>query len=232
MSDASKKKDKKRSKSATAESAEPLDVGLPTNFKHKLHVDHELVWNWNDKEAANDFQLIEPPIGQGAFGTVYHAIYLPVNLEMAIKQLDIGLRTVVKDAYSDSKREIVILDDGPVGRAKREEISGEIQILKQLSHPSCVRYFGCLWKNPGQLWIMMEFCHLGSIKQVMKDLQIQQLSEKQIALVMYYALQGLVYLHTHSPPLAHFDIKAGNLLLTKTGEVKVRLRYLIPFDRI
>ena len=33
--------------------------------------------------------------------------------------------------------------------------------------------------------------------------------------------QGLEYMHTQSPPVAHFDLKPGNILLSDAGEPKI-----------
>lgn len=45
------------------------------------------------------------------------------------------------------------------------------------------------------------------------------LTEAELACVMRDALRGLAHLHTHR--MIHRDIKAGNLLLTGTGDVKL-----------
>lgn len=64
----------------------------------------------------------------------------------------------------------------------------------------------------------MEFCAVGSASDVMEATG-ETLSEDQIACIMKQALGGLVYLHENHR--IHRDIKAGNLLLTETGDVKL-----------
>eukprot|EP00834_Sanchytrium_tribonematis_P000849 NODE_17_length_48642_cov_1.199349.p13 type:complete len:381 gc:universal NODE_17_length_48642_cov_1.199349:19206-20348(+) len=68
------------------------------------------------------------------------------------------------------------------------------------------------------LYIAMEFCPAGSIADVMKYTELT-LNEKQIQSVVRDALYGLDYLHQRLA--IHRDIKAGNLLLTKQGRVKL-----------
>lgn len=46
-------------------------------------------------------------------------------------------------------------------------------------------------------------------------------TELQISALLSQAIQGLSYLHGVSPPIIHRDIKAGNILLKSTGEVKL-----------
>ncbi|KAK2111475.1 Serine/threonine-protein kinase TAO1, partial [Saguinus oedipus] len=45
------------------------------------------------------------------------------------------------------------------------------------------------------------------------------LQEVEIAAITHGALQGLAYLHSHT--MIHRDIKAGNILLTEPGQVKL-----------
>lgn len=48
---------------------------------------------------------------------------------------------------------------------------------------------------------------------------IFQLSEEEIATILYYTLKGLEYLH--SKRKIHRDIKAGNILLNTEGHAKL-----------
>lgn len=45
------------------------------------------------------------------------------------------------------------------------------------------------------------------------------LKEEEIAQICHDALQGLVYLHSQNK--IHRDVKAGNILLTENGTVKL-----------
>ena len=65
---------------------------------------------------------------------------------------------------------------------------------------------------------MMDYCGCGSIKDVMKKTK-ETLNEPQLSFVCAETLKGLIYLHNMK--IIHHDIKAGNLLLTERGEVKL-----------
>ncbi len=64
----------------------------------------------------------------------------------------------------------------------------------------------------------MEYCGAGSVCDIMAICD-RTLSEQHIAVVLKKALLGLQYLHSQNK--IHRDIKAGNILLTETGECKL-----------
>ncbi|XP_032902181.1 serine/threonine-protein kinase TAO1 isoform X3 [Amblyraja radiata] len=63
----------------------------------------------------------------------------------------------------------------------------------------------------------MEYC-LGSASDLL-EVHKKPLQEIEIAAITHGALQGLAYLHSHN--MIHRDIKAGNILLTEPGQVKL-----------
>lgn len=63
----------------------------------------------------------------------------------------------------------------------------------------------------------MEYC-LGSASDLL-EVHKKPLAEKEIATIMRDSLDGLSYLHSKS--YIHRDIKAGNILLTDDGTVKL-----------
>ncbi|KAG2459005.1 TAOK1 kinase, partial [Polypterus senegalus] len=65
--------------------------------------------------------------------------------------------------------------------------------------------------------LVMEYC-LGSASDLL-EVHKKPLQEIEIAAITHGALQGLAYLHSHN--MIHRDIKAGNILLTEPGQVKL-----------
>ncbi|XP_057354240.1 uncharacterized protein LOC118935861 [Manis pentadactyla] len=95
-------------------------------------------------------------------------------------------------------------------------ITKEVRLLRTLKHPNIVEYKGCYLREH-RPWLVMEYCS-GSVSDLLKFHKMP-LQEMEIAAIIHGALQGLAYLHSRA--MIHRDIKAGNILLTPGGQVKL-----------
>uniref|UniRef100_A0A8C2VZT6 Serine/threonine-protein kinase TAO3 n=1 Tax=Chinchilla lanigera TaxID=34839 RepID=A0A8C2VZT6_CHILA len=134
-------------------------------------------------------------IGHGSFGAVYFATNAHTNEVVAVKKM----------SYN-----------GKQSHEKWHDILKEIKFLRQLKHPNTIEYKGCYLKEH-TAWLVMEYC-LGSASDLL-EVHKKPLQEVEIAAITHGALQGLAYLHSHA--LIHRDIKAGNILLSEPGQVKL-----------
>uniref|UniRef100_A0A8C9W6G8 non-specific serine/threonine protein kinase n=1 Tax=Scleropages formosus TaxID=113540 RepID=A0A8C9W6G8_SCLFO len=66
--------------------------------------------------------------------------------------------------------------------------------------------------------ILIEFCAGGAVDAIMLELE-RPLTEPQIKVVCKQTLEALIYLHENK--VIHRDLKAGNILLTLEGDVKL-----------
>lgn len=156
-----------------------------------------------DSEIADLFYKDDPEelfidlheIGHGSFGAVYFATNAHTNEVVAIKKM----------SYS-----------GKQTQEKWQDILKEVKFLRQLKHPNTIEYKGCYLKEH-TAWLVMEYC-LGSASDLL-EVHKKPLQEVEIAAITHGALQGLAYLHSHA--MIHRDIKAGNILLTEPGQVKL-----------
>lgn len=131
-------------------------------------------------------------LGEGTYGTVWTGVQKSTNLKCAVK--------IVK-----------IDDDLP-------EIEQEIEIMKDSKSPYIVKFVGAYWGEKEKIWMVMEHCVAGSINDLMyvcdMTLNLEQVRSTAAAITL-----GLKYLHKNL--VIHRDIKAGNVLLTDEGHVRL-----------
>ncbi|XP_037323005.2 serine/threonine-protein kinase TAO1 isoform X1 [Pungitius pungitius] len=134
-------------------------------------------------------------IGHGSFGAVYFARDIRTNEVVAIKKM----------SYN-----------GKQSNEKWQDIIKEVKFLQRIRHPNSIEYKGCYLREH-TAWLVMEYC-LGSASDLL-EVHKKPLQEVEIAAITHGALQGLAYLHSHN--MIHRDVKAGNILLTEPGLVKL-----------
>uniref|UniRef100_A0A663MGW2 non-specific serine/threonine protein kinase n=2 Tax=Athene cunicularia TaxID=194338 RepID=A0A663MGW2_ATHCN len=93
----------------------------------------------------------------------------------------------------------------------------EIDILASCDHPNIVKLLDAFYYE-NNLWILIEFCAGGAVDAVMLELE-RPLTEPQIKVVCRQTLEALNYLHENK--IIHRDLKAGNILFTLDGDIKL-----------
>ncbi|CAI4232440.1 unnamed protein product [Auanema sp. JU1783] len=134
-------------------------------------------------------------IGHGSFGAVYFAFDKDRNEAVAIKKM----------SYT-----------GKQASEKWTDILKEVSFLHKIHHKHIVEYRGCFLKDQ-TCWLIMEYC-IGSAADIV-DVLRKGLRENEIAVICSQTLDALNYLHNMKR--IHRDIKAGNILLSDHGIVKL-----------
>jgi serine/threonine protein kinase len=181
-------------------------ISVPYNVIRTAHVTPN--FNWEIKNPLEIF-IFEKEIGKGAYGSVFKAIFKETQYPVAAKKIQFEKQQAADD------------------------VRKEIDILKTCNHPNIVNYYGCMVsnikiedksgfllpeENENSLWILMDYCAAGSIKDFIQKTK-NPLNEIQAAYVLSQSLQGLQYLH--SLKIIHRDLKCANILLTEDGVAKI-----------
>ncbi|XWS47873.1 hypothetical protein CRYUN_Cryun13aG0023000 [Craigia yunnanensis] len=140
-------------------------------------------------------------LGRGAFKKVYRAFDELEGIEVAWNQIK------VKDLLRNSE--------------DLERLYSGVHLLKTLKHKNIIKFYNS-WvdtKNENINFITEIFTS-GTLRQYRKkhkhvDLRALKKWSRQI-------LEGLLYLHSHDPPVIHRDLKCDNIFVNgNQGEVKI-----------
>lgn len=164
----------------------------------------------NDPDDDSEFVESDPTgrygrykeiLGRGAFKTVYRAFDELEGIEVAWNQ--IKLSEVLRNA-----------DD-------LERLYSEVHLLKTLKHKHIIKFYNS-WVDSRHNTVnfITEIFTSGTLRQYRTrhkhvDLRALKNWSRQI-------LEGLLYLHSHDPPVIHRDLKCDNIFVNgNQGEVKI-----------
>lgn len=139
--------------------------------------------------------LVDRQLGAGGMGIVYLATHTPTGKRVALKVLTPALSSDVK-------------------LLKRFE--REIDILKRMSHPNIVRYYGGGTQD-NQRYYAMEFIDGGSLQDILKKRRTLTWEQTiQVGRQLCSALE-----HAHNAGIIHRDLKPANLFISRRGRLKL-----------
>ena len=140
------------------------------------------------------FELLEK-IGEGGVGVVYRARYVGNNRQVAVK-------LIPSDITANSTT---------LARFERE-----LEVLKQLSHPNIVHCFGGRCESQ-QRYYAMEYIPGGTLADYLAEKgSLPWETVVDLGIQMCEALH-----YAHERGVTHRDVKPGNFLLTKSGQLKL-----------
>ncbi|KAH3756537.1 MAP3K epsilon protein kinase 1 [Pelomyxa schiedti] len=108
------------------------------------------------------------------------------------------------------------LDANVMSKDFSNSIKAEISLLQKLQHPHIVSVLGQYEMN-SQLFIILEYAENGSLANLTRE--FGSLPEPLVVLYTRQVLNAVEYLHKEN--VIHRDLKAGNVLLSRSGGVKL-----------
>ncbi|PON75447.1 Serine/threonine protein kinase [Parasponia andersonii] len=154
-----------------------------------------------EKDPTNRYIRYNEILGKGAFKTVYKAFDEVDGIEVAWNQVRIN--DVLRSPQD------------------LEKLYSEVHLLKSLKHENIIKLYYS-WMDDEQKTINMitELFTSGNLRQYRK--KHRNIDVKAIKNWATQILRGLVYLHSHTPPIIHRDLKCDNIFVNGNhGEVKI-----------
>ncbi|KAF9112152.1 hypothetical protein BGX27_003923 [Mortierella sp. AM989] len=157
-----------------------------------------------ETDPTGRFQRLNEILGEGAYKHVYRAFDQEEGVEVAWNQLRIDHLT---------KREA-------------QKILSEIEILESIRNEHIINFYAS-WSTKAssggeRVVFITELMSSGTLKQYLKKTLKGSLKPKVLKSWCRQILKGLVYLHTHNPPIIHRDLKCDNIFINgNNGQLKI-----------
>ncbi|XP_028989122.1 serine/threonine-protein kinase tousled-like 2 isoform X1 [Betta splendens] len=160
---------------------------------------------FKDHPTLNDRYLLLHLLGRGGFSEVFKAFDLTEQKFVAIKihQLNKNWREEKKENY-------------------RKHACREYRIHKELDHPRIVKLYDYFSLDTDSFCTVLEYCEGNDLDFYLK--QNKLMTEKEGRSIVMQIVNALKYLNQIRPPIIHYDLKPGNILLvngTACGEIKI-----------
>ncbi|GMH10016.1 hypothetical protein Nepgr_011857 [Nepenthes gracilis] len=154
-----------------------------------------------DTDPSGRYGRFREILGKGAMKTVYRAFDKVLGREVAWNQ--------------------VMLNDVFGSPEELRRLYSEVHLLKNLNHDSIIRFYTS-WIDPERrsFNFITEMFTSGTLREYRQ--KYKQVDIRAIKNWARQILGGLVYLHSHDPPVIHRDLKCDNIFVNgHIGQVKI-----------
>ena len=141
-----------------------------------------------------DNYLLEEPCGRGGMASVYRALDIALDREVALK----------------------ILDTGNAGGM--ESFLNEARTAATINHSGVIPIYTCgIFED--QAYIVMQFMGGGSLERILSQKKGAPLPVDDVMQWIHDVAEGLEYAARHG--IIHHDVKPGNIMLDADGNAKI-----------
>lgn len=158
-------------------------------------IPREVILSYNSKKRVGNY-LIGKSIGEGAFAKVKEGLHVITGEKVAIKIID---KTKAKqDSYL------------------WKNLKREVKLLQCMRHPNVVSLYESL-ETEIAYYLVLELIRGGEMKDYIS--KSDRLSEKETKKFMRQLLSAVW--HIHSAGVVHRDLKVENIMLSRSGDIKI-----------
>ena len=171
---------------------------------------------------CNGKYKIEKVLGQGGFGITYLAKQ-KVSVEGALGTIEAEIEVTIKEFFmkelcnrDETTSMVTVPSTGSADLVEkfRQKFIKEAKNISKLNHPHIIKVLDVFEEN-GTAYYVMEYIDGGSLSDLIEVKGT--LSEEETIKYTRQIADALQYIHAHN--MNHLDVKPGNILLRKNGDV-------------
>lgn len=184
---------------------EKLERERNLHIRELKRIHNEDQSRFNNHPVLNDRYLLLMLLGKGGFSEVHKAFDLKEQRYVACK-----VHQLNKDWKEDKKANYI------------KHALREYNIHKALDHPRVVKLYDVFEIDANSFCTVLEYCDGHDLDFYLK--QHKTIPEKEARSIIMQVVSALKYLNEIKPPIIHYDLKPGNILLTEgnvCGEIKI-----------
>ncbi|XP_044734702.1 serine/threonine-protein kinase tousled-like 2 isoform X3 [Chrysoperla carnea] len=184
---------------------EKLERERNLHIRELKRIHNEDQSRFNNHPVLNDRYLLLMLLGKGGFSEVHKAFDLKEQRYVACK-----VHQLNKDWKEDKKANYI------------KHALREYNIHKALDHPRVVKLFDVFEIDANSFCTVLEYCDGHDLDFYLK--QHKTIPEREARSIVMQVVSALKYLNEIKPPVIHYDLKPGNILLTEgnvCGEIKI-----------
>ncbi|XP_070501505.1 serine/threonine-protein kinase tousled-like 2 isoform X2 [Chironomus tepperi] len=184
---------------------EKLERERNLHIRELKRIHNEDQSRFSNHPVLNERYLLLMLLGKGGFSEVHKAFDLKEQRYVACK-----VHQLNKDWKEDKKANYI------------KHALREYNIHKALDHPRVVKLYDVFEIDANSFCTVLEYCDGHDLDFYLK--QHKTIPEKEARAIIMQVVSALKYLNEIKPPIIHYDLKPGNILLTEgnvCGEIKI-----------
>lgn len=184
---------------------EKLERGRNLHIRELKRIHNEDQSRYNNHPVLNERYLLLMLLGKGGFSEVHKGFDLKEQRYVACK-----IHQLNKDWKDDKKANYI------------KHALREYNIHKALEHPRIVKLWDVFEIDANSFCTVLEYCDGHDLDFHLK--QQKTIPEREARSIVMQVVSALKYLNEIKPPIIHYDLKPGNILLTGgnvSGDIKI-----------